>query len=633
MSAEYKYRGLYSLFASHHRPLFMNNDIFRQIKHQESHQRLIKSSPRGSSPRSASQAPISELDAIIVPSSRPADFLSHAIDLALATDSWLIVFCSGSSKTQDVRELLGSRFLGKAAAAEVPRGYMHSLIEFATSSNVDFKRANLYRDSDLSLKRNLGLIVSLMLGWKKIFFLDDDIRDLAPADLHRTASLLDEYSCVGFSMDYFPDNSVVSHAKRLGFDSHQEIMISGAAMGVRCRPEISFFPDIYNEDLFFILDDIACGSVLHAGTISQLPYEPFDQPERAASEEFGEVLMEGLLALLHAEISLAHATSEYWLKFLPARLKHIQYIKLTLERKFIPGHEPALIAMRAAESRLSEISSNLCAAYLTELHTDLSAWKERLRNLTPQSSVSTALSRLNLVHVLAPKERQDVARTEAYEILFGDKKTSPGLPRPSNRSPTYSNTTVDDPGTQLGAALSPPSHLLRTGGLMHPAAEQILIRKLSEDDWKLLQRVRLQALQDSPRAFASSYHKEEGFTEQQWRLIIQGDLQWFVAFVITEPVGIVAARSGPDISPDERYVESMWVAPKHRTSGIAKELMSKLAETVHTEGANTLFLWVLDGNDIAGEVYLKLGFTYTGDRQPLKTYPNRTEERMMRPIT
>jgi RimJ/RimL family protein N-acetyltransferase len=611
----------------------MNSNIFYQIKHQESHQRLIKSSPRNSDSRSASRAPKSELDAIIVPSSRPAYFLSHAIDLALATDSWLIVFCSGSSNTQDVRELLGSRFPGKAAAAEVPRGYMHPLIEFATSSNADFKHANLYRDNDLSLKRNLGLIVSRMLGWKKIFFLDDDIRDLTAADLHRTASLLDEYSYVGFSMDYFPDNSVVSHAKRLGLDNHQEIMISGAAMGVCCRPEISFFPNIYNEDLFFILDDIACGSVLHAGTVSQLPYEPFDQPERAASEEFGEVLMEGLLALLHAGISLAHATSEYWLEFLPARLKHIQYIKLALKRKFLLGDEPALIAIRAAELRLSEISSNLCVAYLTELQTDLSAWKERLRNLSPQPSVSTALSRLNLVHVLAPKEREDATRTEAYEILFRDKTTSPELPRSSDRSPTYSNATADDPGAPPAAALSSPSDLLRTGSLMHPAAEQILIRKLSEDDWMLLRRVRLQALQDSPRAFASSYHKEENFTEQQWRLIIQRDLQWFVAFVKAEPVGIVAARNGPDISPDERYVESMWVAPKYRTTGIAGELMSKLTDTVHAEGANTLFLWVLDGNDIARKAYLKLGFTYTGDRQSLKTYPNRTEERMMRPVT
>jgi ribosomal protein S18 acetylase RimI-like enzyme len=167
---------------------------------------------------------------------------------------------------------------------------------------------------------------------------------------------------------------------------------------------------------------------------------------------------------------------------------------------------------------------------------------------------------------------------------------------------------------------------------MHPAAEQRLIRILSEDDWMLLRQVRLQALQDSPRAFASSYHKEAGFTEQQWRVIIRHDLQWFAAFVRTEPVGVVAARSGPDISPGERYVESMWVAPGHRSAGIAGELMSKLTETVHAEGAHTLFLWVLDGNDIAREIYLKLGFTYTGDRQTLPIYPNRIEERMRRPI-
>lgn len=115
-------------------------------------------------------------------------------------------------------------------------------------------------------------------------------------------------------------------------------------------------------------------------------------------------------------------------------------------------------------------------------------------------------------------------------------------------------------------------------------------------------------------------------------MIIRHDLQWFVAFVGTEPVGVVAARSGPDISPGERYVESMWVAPGHRSAGIASELMIKLTDTVHAEGAHTLFLWVLDGNDIARKVYQRLGFTFTGDRQSLKIYPNRTEERMRRPI-
>jgi len=168
---------------------------------------------------------------------------------------------------------------------------------------------------------------------------------------------------------------------------------------------------------------------------------------------------------------------------------------------------------------------------------------------------------------------------------------------------------------------------------MHRAAGQILIRKLSEDDWALLRKVRRRALQDSPRAFASSFHKENGFTEQQWRLLIQRDLEWFAAFVRAEPVGLVAARSGPDIPSRERYVESMWVAPDHRKSGIASELMSKLAETVYAEGARTLFLWVLDGNETAGEVYRKMGFTYTGDLQSLAAYPSRTEERMRRSIT
>ena len=533
---------------------------------------------------------------------------------------------------QDVRELLGRRSLYKAAAAKVPHAYMHPSIDFSTSSHDAFKRANLYRGRDVSTKRNLGLMLAQTLGWKKVFFLDDDIRDVTAADLCRVASLLGQYSCVGFSMDYFPDNSVVSHAKKLAFNSHQEIMISGAAMGVYCHTEMAFFPQIYNEDLFFILDDIAHGSVLHAGSVSQLPYEPFNHPERAGSEEFGEVLMEGLLALLHTRTSLVHATDAYWLEFLSARMKHITSVKRALLRKCFPDHNYALAAMRAAEGQLSEISPTLCVAYVTEWRADLVMWKQRLHGLTAQTSVAEALSHLDLAHVVASEDRNDAGIAGSYELAFSRKTVSSESPEAADQRPAYHNAASCETETTAAAASSSPSDLRQTGLPTYSASERILIRKITEEDWVLLRQVRLRALQDSPRAFTSSYHIEERFTAQQWRAVIKHDLQWFVALDRKEPIGNIAARSGPDIVPGERYLESMWVASSHRRSGVARNLIARLTETVYAEGAHTLLLWVLDGNDIARDVYLKLGFTSTGERQVLKTYPNRIEERMRRHI-
>lgn len=558
----------------------MSGESSHRVKHRASHQQLIRSVLKRPGRVSGPLSPEYRFDAIVVPTARPPLFLNHAFDLALASDSWLVILCSGASKPLDVRKLLDDRLASKVAIVEVPPAYRHSIIEFSPLPISGFSTDNLYSESDLSAKRNLGLVLSLMLGWQRVLFLDDDIRNVTMGDLHHVASLLEECICAGFSMDFFPDNSVVSHAKRLGFGNHQEIMISGAAMGVRCSPDMSFFPNIYNEDLFFMLDGISRGTVLHAGPVGQLPYEPFDRPERAASEEFGEVLMEGLLALLHEGLGDTHATYDYWLEFLPARMKHIESIKDALRLGRSPGHEAALLAMQAAQDRLSEISPALCTLYLAKWQADLEEWRKRLRSLTAQPSMTKALSYLNLTSALV----------------------------------------IEDHG---------PS---RTGSRMRPTAEQANIRKISAADWELLKQVRLQALQDSPRAFASSYDEEERFTKQQWQSILEHDLQWFMAFNNSEPIGTVAARSGPDIAPDERYVESMWVNPRYRRTGVGRRLIAALEETVRSEGAQVLLLWVLDGNEVARNMYLKLGFTSTEDRQRLNKYPNRIEERMSRPI-
>ena len=47
-----------------------------------------------------------------------------------------------------------------------------------------------YYASDLSMKRNIGLVLARMLRWQRIFFLDDDIRDINPPDVHETVAML-----------------------------------------------------------------------------------------------------------------------------------------------------------------------------------------------------------------------------------------------------------------------------------------------------------------------------------------------------------------------------------------------------------------------------------------------------------
>ena len=108
------------------------------------------------------------------------------------------------------------------------------------------------------MKRNIGLVLAKMLGWRRIFFLDDDIRDITYPDLQRTVDMLGSFSAAGMWVTEFPDNSIVCHANRVTGGS-QDVFVSGAALAVDCESDIGFFPDIYNEDWLFFFDAASKG--------------------------------------------------------------------------------------------------------------------------------------------------------------------------------------------------------------------------------------------------------------------------------------------------------------------------------------------------------------------------------------
>ncbi len=109
------------------------------------------------------------------------------------------------------------------------------------------------RKSDLSTKRNIALVLARQLGWSRILYLDDDITGLTADDVERASSLLDSFNAVGFRIGGYPDNSVVCHAYREA-GGQQDSFVGGGALAVEISRCDSFFPDIYNDDWFYLLD-------------------------------------------------------------------------------------------------------------------------------------------------------------------------------------------------------------------------------------------------------------------------------------------------------------------------------------------------------------------------------------------
>lgn len=347
------------------------------------------------------------LDAIIVPAARPADNLQTAVKLARETGARLVVLCSFRAQADEVRALLTGHGLADADVAEMPRERDDWILaDFESTQwvhNGPGKSVCHARNSDLSMKRNTGLMLARMLGWERIFFMDDDIRGVSADAVLGTVALLGapgrRYRTAGMSVKSYPDNSVVCHARR-EVGEEQDVFVSGSVLAVDCRVPFGFFPDLYNEDWLFFHRDAAEQRLATPGSLAgQLPYDPFADPRRAAGQEFGDVIAEGLYALLHSGHGVEAASKEYWRRFLEyrdgvlddviGRLPNAPGVRHELRRGISK-------AIGAAQQVLWEITPTMCAEYVTAWQRDLEEWGGLLASLPRVPLVADALDFLRL---------------------------------------------------------------------------------------------------------------------------------------------------------------------------------------------------------------------------------------------
>ena len=148
---------------------------------------------------------------------------------------------------------------------------------------------------------------------------------------------------------------------------------------------------------------------------------------------------------------------------------------------------------------------------------------------------------------------------------------------------------------------------------------------MTPEDWQLYRRVRLDALQEAPYAFGSTYTGERDSPERRWRQTLL-DRSRFVA----EEEGVVAGTvSGGDGGSDGvAAMTAMWVDPRFRRRGVGDLLVKTLLDWARSNGYVEMFLWVTDGNAAAERLYTRNGFTRTGAAQDVR--PGHLEYEMAR---
>jgi hypothetical protein len=358
----------------------------------------------------------SGLDAIIVPTARPSAQLTTAIGYAKELGCALLVLCSRKSTAAHVIALTADAGID-VIAIDVTQRHRSLLPEFTTDALAERR----FLDTrDTATKRNLALLFADLAGWRRVFFLDDDITVENVDVLRAAARQLDHVEVAGLRVDEYPDNSVVCHAGReLGHP--QQTFIGGGALAVDVAAAAgSFFPHVYNEDWFFLLGDKGLRATAIAGPAKQERYDPYYTRSRARFEEFGDTLAEGVFWLLDEDHKVNDADRKHWGEFLEHRRAFISGMLDTIGTSELDPARQRKIrgALTAALRRNQRITPELCGAYLDAWREDRTTWHEHVTAMRDAHAAAdpvavSASLRLNAAFVRAGDEpRLPVASPE-----------------------------------------------------------------------------------------------------------------------------------------------------------------------------------------------------------------------------
>lgn len=157
------------------------------------------------------------------------------------------------------------------------------------------------------------------------------------------------------------------------------------------------------------------------------------------------------------------------------------------------------------------------------------------------------------------------------------------------------------------------------------------VRRIRSDEFEIVKQVRLAALLDSPMAFGSTYEREAGWDDDQWKERAIGSASGGLRTIfVAEGSGSVVGTAGGFRTDADARIElvSMWVAPTARGASVGKLLVEAVCDRVSEVDAPGVVLWVVSDNTNARHLYEAMGFALTGESQSHPNYSNLIEIEM-----
>lgn len=167
-------------------------------------------------------------------------------------------------------------------------------------------------------------------------------------------------------------------------------------------------------------------------------------------------------------------------------------------------------------------------------------------------------------------------------------------------------------------------------------AGDIDVRRIRADEWPRLREIRLRALADAPTAFGDTVAAASGRPDEAWRVRAAANAlgEESVLFVAEQDGRWLGLAGGlfAEEAPGVVELVSMWLEPAARGRGVAARLVDAVTDWARGRGADHLRLWVTEGNEAAIGLYLRSGFTFTGELAPLPSHPELREAQMARAV-
>jgi GNAT superfamily N-acetyltransferase len=163
---------------------------------------------------------------------------------------------------------------------------------------------------------------------------------------------------------------------------------------------------------------------------------------------------------------------------------------------------------------------------------------------------------------------------------------------------------------------------------------------LKGDEAVLLKKLWLEMYTDSPTAFGGTLDEMVQRSDEEWRHLAEqlgnsGKAVAYVPYHQGEPCGFVMALNGQYRDGQFHYdrteivtLARMWVAPTARRLGIASTMINGVITWAQGLPAETVELWVTQGNIPASTRYRRTGFREMEVTAPLPSQPELSMELM-----